>query len=403
MVFFMGSIPSRRIPLGNTFFNIRVLGWGLKSSQCLLYSQLSKSTRWHGETMNSKILSVLLLLIVAIGFSGVASAATSQVLVKEAWDELITPEQIIHHDAETHTEEQVVSDPYDIWHNDIYQWIPAVYDIIHHEAVYETVTVVDVPEHFEQVLVSEEYNETVVDVPAHFDEVEANHFGTYLNPSHTQIKNVPHNDRTNYDANKFPIGTVKYGFVVVDDSGCGNNKMWEAVFNKVFVPEVSHVVNHPAVYEDVFVPAVTHEEQVLVQEAYDEQVLVSEEYYGIVAHRDIATVDGWPNDMTGYNEVIRQITEEFPNWSMIAHNIEDVPAVTETIVVVDKEAYDEVIPAVYLHHPAEYKTVEVADPVTPVAPDEVPMQETGGKAVGITAILLVLLVGAGLIAASRRK
>lgn len=323
--------------------------------------------------MNSRILSVLLLLIVAIGFSGVASAATMQKLVSEeipAWDELITPAQdawneIISEAIAAYDEEVSYRDLYIVqgpnelqdWSDFIYShegaiggwgrwtYFPEVSHIEQEIDVPEHIeTVVDVPEHYESQLVSEAYDEEV--------SVEANHYGAYLNPSATQIKGTP--DHHNYNANKYPLGTVKYGFKVVDDTGCGNNKMWTPVFTV-------KVIHHDAVYEDVLIPA-----------TYKDIVVPA-------TYKDVKVVD--------------EVAHYLVRGAYTIHH----PAVDA--VIVEHPAVD----AVYVHHPAipaVFETIEVPEPPVKEVPkvDEpvsIDIPVTGGDLTGLYLALLLVLSGMG--------
>ena len=338
--------------------------------------------------MNSKIVSVLLLLIVAIGFSGAASAATMQKLVTPevpAWDEqvLVSPAYNETIPAVTHTEQRLVSEAgYQfLGHEEVVtpiggysqmiQYLSNLYpgwNWIHHPsteypAVYEEVVVVDVPE---QIIHHDAVYETVivVDQEAYDEEVsvEADHNGYTLNAA-KQVQQK--HGKQPINAQFYSIGTVKNGYKVVDDVGCGVNHIWVPVFN-------TEIVHHDAI---------THEEQVLVSEAYDEvipavthveQRLVSEAY--MVWHADVY------------------------DW---------VDAVYEEVVVVDVPEQVIEHPAVYetVHHPAipaVYETVEIPDvKKTEVLPG-IPMEPTGASAAGIAFAALALLIGGGILV-SRRK
>lgn len=362
--------------------------------------------------MKQKIVSILLLLVVVIGFSGVASAASHQVLVKEAWDEKIIDEPAWNETIPeipaipeiTHIEQQLVSGAAWLWHCDIYDWVDAVYEgvvvvdtpeqVINHPAVYETVTVVDEAAYEEEVLVT----------PAHTELNEQKYFNTW-------------NAAQNYANARIQSGHADSAEVYWTWTGCQY---------KVLVNLYKDV---PAVYETVEHPAVTHEEQVLVSEAWDEVIpevnhveyrLVSEGHYQFLGHMDIQTA---PNYNQGYNDMISQCSAAYPGWDLISHPHDDIAAVYENIVIVDVPG----VPAVpgyviehpevshILHHEAVYATVEdpvipikpvVDDPVTPVADEpvseEIPMQPTGGAAAGIVGAALAIL-GGFIIAAYRRR
>lgn len=362
--------------------------------------------------MKSKILSILLLLVVVSAFSGVASAASHQVLVKEAWDEKIIDEAAWNETIPeipaipeiTHIEQQLVSGAAWLWHCDIYDWVDAVYEgvvvvdtpeqIINHPAVYETVTVVD----------EAAWNESVLVTPASDKFVGEKVFSNK-------------NGAEGYGQAKINSGEATSYTVT---------KTWECYHYIYVVKLFKHV---DAVYQVVEHPAVTHEEQVLVSEAWDEVIpevnhveyrLVSEGHYQFLGHMDIQTA---PNYNQGYNDMISQCSAAYPGWDLISHPHDDIAAVYENIVIVDVPG----VPAVpgyviehpevshILHHEAVYATVEdpvipikpvVDDPVTPVADEpvseEIPMQPIGGAAAGIVGAALAIL-GGFIIAAYRRR
>lgn len=168
--------------------------------------------------MNVKTISVLLVTaLVVLGFSGVASAATQQVLVTPAYNEqvLVTPA-----------------------YNE---------------------TVIDEPAYNKTVVDKDAWNETVVDVPGHYETktVEADHNGWTLNAA-KQVQQKQGKQPIN--AQKYKIGEVVNGYKVVDDVGHGVNKIWEAVFTteKVWVETTYKQIEHPAETHIEEVPAKTH-------------------------------------------------------------------------------------------------------------------------------------------------
>jgi hypothetical protein len=384
-------------------------------------------TLWRGgiKKMKEKILSILLLLVVVTAFSGVASATSHQVLVtpaydeqklvSDAWNETIPGTPAIP--AITH--EQLVSDAYWIWHCDIYDYIEAVYEmvvvvdvpeqIINHPAVYETIVVVDQEAYDEEVLVSEAYDK-------------------YVGQKEFNNRN----------------GAEGYGQAKINSGDATSytiTKVWDCYHYVYVVKLYKHV---DAVYEIVHHEAITHEEEVLVSEAYDEiipavtheeQRLVSEAEWLFLGHMEVQT------GQEGYGDMIAQCGAAFPGWNMISHPHDEVAAVYETIIdVPEVPAVPEQIiehPAVYetIHHEAVYMTVEdpvvpivvpeVPEPVAvepvavepvavepvavepvavePVAPDTIPMQPTGGAVVPLVGGLLAILGGLGIAFAIRRR
>lgn len=346
--------------------------------------------------MKQNILAILLVAVIALAFSGAASAATQQVLVKEAWDEQVLV-------SEAYDEEVIVEPEYNetVFNhylvNGEYTKVihhPAVYETVHHDAVYETVTVVDEEAYDEEVLVTPGYNESV----------EADHNGAWLNPSAETVFYWDGWKLKNKAANKYSVGYQFMGYeVAMRHNNCGNDKIWEAIFN---------IIQHPPVFETVHHDAVTHEEQVLVSEAWDEEVLVANAYdsYVQVPYSNNGPYFGVFPDWTDINTWAQWIAAQpdstgagwgswTPFYKLINH-----PAVTELI------HYDAVYETV--HHAAEYITVEVIDPVVkpvaafvapPAEPKTVDMEETGTDFTLLYVALGALLAGLGLAALRRRK
>jgi len=377
--------------------------------------------------MKKQALSILLLLLVVVAFGGIASAATQKVLVSEAYDEtvLVSP---AYDEEVLVTPEQPAIPGYTV--EDIPAYLEQVFDhylvngeyYIPHEAIYETIVVVDVPEQtihhdavYETVVDVPEHNITIIDVPAvpaHDEQVEANHNGWTLN-SNGQVQQKKHNVPLN--ANYFYEGTIKNGYKVVDDHGCGSNHVWVPVFETIHVPEVPAVTHEevvPATFKEVLVaeaydeiiPAVTHEEQVVVQDAYTEAVPYSGNgpYFGQFGNSEDITA--WSNFIYSHEGATGGWGSWVPYYNSslvpaVTHDVPEVPAVPAVYETIHHEAVYEVI-----HHPAVYKEVEVVDPVAPVDPKDVPLKDipTGGKAVGIALAILGILVVGGYIA-SRRK
>ena len=338
--------------------------------------------------MNRKTLggigATLTIILVILAFSGIASSDSSRQvlvspevpawdeLVSEAWNEsvLVTPAWNEVIPAVTHVEQQLVSDAYWLWNCDIYGWV---------DAVYETVTVVDVPE---QIISHPAVytSETIIDEPAWTEEVPAVY-------EEQVVREVPqgyffNDNHGNYDkyynkAVKFAEQQMKthdyssYDIVYVSDWGC--NGHFVVKFNEEVLVEEAYTIDHPAV---------THEEQVLVSEAYDEvipavtheeQRLVSEGHYEYLGHMDVQTAPNW---YSGYFDMIDQCSAAYPGWNMISHPHQEFAAQYETIVVVDvpeqvieHPAVYEIVehPAVYIHHdliPAVWEVITTGDVVT---------------------------------------
>lgn len=310
--------------------------------------------------MKRQLLAMLVALVVVLAFTGVASAGTQQVLVQDAWDEQVLVSEA--YDEEVTLEEaynETVFDHY-LVDGQYYVHHPAVYETIHHEAVYETIEVVD----------QEAYDEVVVDVPAYNESVEESHYvlsyrgvdyDAYTNAA-DQILKVPYKSGSkikyeNWNAQWFYEGYEAYGFRVVDDVGWGCNHIWQAIFNIIEHPEQSHIVHHDAI---------THEEQVLVQDAYDEQVLVTPEsteavdytgngpYFGVFP--DWNDIDAWADWIYSHPGSTGGWGSWIPYYELVFH-----PAVIEIV------HYD----AVYelIHHAAVYMDIFVPDPTEDVPED----------------------------------
>lgn len=396
--------------------------------------------------MKMKILSVLLLLVVAVGFSGLASAASLQKLVTPAYDEqvLVTPAyNITVVDVPEHNITVVDQEAYDkvvedvpayditvvdqaaywIWHCNIHKMVEAVFTPVEHPAVYETVTVVDVEAYDETIVDQEAYDEIVTDVaaydekvlvkPAHDERVEQKWFSNW-------------NGAVGWGQAKVNSGVGDY-YEVHWASHCGHYDVlvdvWKHVpaeYKIIHHDAVTHVVHHDEVSHVVHHDAVTHEEQQLVSEAWIEQVLVTP------AHDEVTNMDV-QTAVDGYSDMIAQCTAAVPGWNWIYHphdevaevsHVETVPAVThvETVPAVTHEevvpavTHEETIPAVYktVHHDAVYVEVEIPtnNNVVPevnddsdVAPsdDTIPMQKTGSSplaAAGIVGAALLVVLGA---------
>jgi hypothetical protein len=370
------------------------------------------------KKMNVKsILSVLLLLVVVFGFSGIASAATQKVLVQEAYDEtvLVSPaydEQVLVSEAwnETVFHHWLVDGIYTILH-------PAVYETVHHEAVYETVIVEDVPAYDEQVLVKEAYDEQVLVtaaydevIPAVFEEqvvreVPQGYFYNFCKDDYKKafdkaVKFAEQQMKT-HDYTSYFIKYVKdwgtKGHFVVFFNGLVEVQPEQTIHHEA----VYETVHHEAVFETVHHEAVTHEEQVLVSEAYDEQVLVSEAYYENVPYFNNGPYFG------GYPDLSWADVEAWADWiySNGPNVVGGSGSWTPYFVVIPHEAVFETVhhEAVFqtIHHEAIYKDVEVPEPVVPtVVPSEgIPMENTGAPLAPL-AVALVAIVG-GLLTSRR--
>lgn len=317
--------------------------------------------------MKSRIISILLLLVVVIGFSGVASAASHQELVKEAYDEqvLVTPEVPAY--DEPVFSHWLVDGEYTVFHPAVLisEEIPA-WDEVISEAI-------------------PAWNELITpEIPAWNESIEADHNGWTLNAA-KQVQQKKHNLPIN--AQFYNLGTIKNGYKVVDDVGCGVNKIWIPVFNIIEHPAV------PAVYEfHPEVPAViVHHDLIpaVYEPAYYEQVPYFDNgpYYGGspetgISGEDVSTWADWiysngPNVTGGWGSWT-------PYYTLIHHDA--IPAVFDII-----------------HHPAEYITVE--DPVEPIVkppvkevpkvdePVSIDIPVTGGSFNFLILALLAVLVG----------
>lgn len=380
--------------------------------------------------MKTKIWSMLLLLIVVVGFSGVASAGTLK-LISEAWDETVlvspavpgtpgspgVPEvlaveyqpEVLAQDAVEAVEAvpetnlnvsgvgpnfEFIDDisrlvaidaawaDWELFSNNIIATVPGwIYvsgGLNEVAPVFKTVTVIDQAAvdawdelikdaYDEQKLVKEAYDETI--------SVEADHNGWTLNAA-KEVQQKAGSQPINVNAVShgkpvFNIGDIKNGYIVADDVGQGVNKIWVSLM----VPKVVH---HPAVYETVHhdavylhhdaVPAVTHEEQQLVTPGY---VFINNHYE---AHTDaIAAVEG--KDAVAYKPEVKAVEHQ-----------DAIPAVPATPAV----------DAVYkvIHHPAVY--VEIADPIKPSTEETIPMEETGAASVPFVVAVVLILSGLGI-------
>jgi hypothetical protein len=347
--------------------------------------------------MKTKAFSIAILLLVVLAFSGVASAATQQVLVSDAYDEevLVSPaydEEVLV--SEAWNEEVLVKDAYRMWHCDIYIWEDAVYE--HHEAVYDWVLIEE--GYYKDVLVSGAWNETVDPV---FEEqvvreVPQGYFNNFCDNAYKKA----------YDkADKFAQQQVNVhgysGYSIEYVKEWGNKGHFVVFFLDEVMVQEGYVIEHPAVYDTVYVDPVY--EYQMIQEAYDE--LVKEEGgYVLVQHAEIETA---PNYNDGYQDMINQCTQLVPNWSMIAHPHTDFPAefkVIEHPAVYETVHHDAVYETV--HHPAVYKDVEVADPVVdePVKEEAktIPMEETGVPLLPLGIAALLVFLGLALVGFRRR-
>jgi hypothetical protein len=355
--------------------------------------------------MNMKALNILLLVIVVLGFSGVASAATQKVLVQEAYDEQVLvseayDEQVLVTPAwnETVFNHWLVNGEYTVHHE-------AVYKTVHHEAVYKTVHHEAVT-HEEQKLVTAAYDEQVLVTAAYDEQVEANHDGYQLYGNGEYMKKTV----TKYYA-KYYQGQTMHGYksVPIGNSDPCQSKDWKwiPVFNTVHHDAVYKTVHHEAVYETIVVEDVAaYDEEVLIAEAYDEQVLVSAAFDEQVPYVNNGPYFGGYPDLD-WNDVMA-----WSNW--IYSNGPNVTggwgSWTPYFTVVFHEAVFETVhhEAVYetVHHEAIYKDVEVPEPVVPTVATEpvkegVPMENTG--AAGTAAAIVAILVLAGLVLVIRRK
>lgn len=313
-----------------------------------------------------KTKALLLVFLVSIAFTGLATAATQQVLVSEAYDEQVLV-------SEAWNESVLVSPAYDLYDSTLAIW-HAPYDELIKEAWSEEVLVSDAYvinhpaiTHFEEQLVSEAWNESVLVSDAWDEQVEAGHDG-YV--AYGQGEYVKKSGGIKYYA-KYMQGQTFHGFLSVpvgnSDPCQSKDWKWTPIFNTVHHDAVYETVEHPAVFETV---------EVVDVEAWDEVVpavyktvehpaeyLHHAEYYEYSYYYDMVfdSVEDW------VDWVWNTIPVAPGNWG--GASIEHVPAVYKIVEH----------PAVYdtIHHPAVYETVEVPDPVMPVPAENV---EEGGVA-----------------------
>lgn len=159
-----------------------------------------------------KILAVLLVLV----FASMSFAVAEKVLVAPAWNETIEHPAVYENKTFNKS-----------WNKTVVI-CPAWNETIEHPAVYENRTV------------NESYNETI-EHPAINKTVEVEHDGWWVkNPSATILTNG--SGRYERNANDYRRGYVFNGFKVVDDTGNGNNKMWESIYEIIEVPSWNETV-----------------------------------------------------------------------------------------------------------------------------------------------------------------
>lgn len=342
------------------------------------------------------IIGILLLVGLLIGGAG----AVTQKLVSPAWDEtiLVTPEVPGYTvPAVTHMEQQLVSDAYWIWHCDIYVWVDAVYEVIHHPAVTHEEQVLVSPAWNESILVSEAWDE-YIDPVVEEQEVRVVEYGYSWKDKVKQ-----YNKAVNFAEHQVDIHG--YSGYFITDHPCQGQGHWRVHFIDEVVVEEGYNIHHDAVYDIIEHPAEYETQIVVDQEAWDEQVLVSYGEYVLAEQANIRTA---PN---GYSDMISQCSQLVPDWRMIYHPHSEYAAVYEEVEVIDVPAYDvPAVPAVYdvIHHPAVYELVddpvepvEPVAPVEPVEPANVPMQDTGVPVLPLI-IGLVVVIG-GVIVQLRRN
>jgi hypothetical protein len=341
--------------------------------------------------MKTKAFSIAILLLVVLAFSGVESAATQQVLVSDAYDEtvlvspaydeevLVTPAQDEYNETVPYENLYILQGPNELqdWQDFIYangiggwgrwEYFPETFHYEQEIDVPEhTETVVDVPEHVESQLVIEAYDETVTDVPAHYESQEADHDGYSLYGNGEYMRTGNHGLKIYA---KLHQGETLHGFVSVpvgNSNPCQSKDWkWVPVTEQVYIPAVTHVEHHDAVYEDVTIPA-TYKD-IIVPATYKDVKVVDEAAHYLVDGKYIV-------------------------------NHPAVPAVYETV------HHDAVYETV--HHPAVYKDVEVADPVVdePVKEEAktIPMEETGVPLLPLGIAALLVFLGLALVGFRRR-
>lgn len=195
--------------------------------------------------MKSRIISILLLLVVVTAFSGVASAASHQELVSEAWDEIILvsaaiPGYIIPAiDEVSHMETVIDEEAYDITVTDVEAWDEII------PAVYEDVTVVD------------------VEAQDAYDEAMTKDFNTGT-AAYNWIRSL---------VNSGKIDSTWDAYTTQHREGCKWVYTVHWTEHHPAIEEVSHIeqilvsesytIHHDAITHIETVPAVTHEEKII--------------------------------------------------------------------------------------------------------------------------------------------
>lgn len=352
-----------------------------------------------------KALPIAMLLIVVLAFSGVASAATQQVLVSEAYDE-----QVLVSEA---YDEQVLVSP--AWNESVFNhWLVNGEYYIYHPAELISEAIPEIPAWDELItpevpawdeLISAEvpaWNETI-DPVIEEQEVRTVEYG-YQDHWWNSDKERQYKKAVKFADQQVAVHDYN-GYYITDHPECGQGH-WTVHFLDDVVVEEGYVIEHkaiPAVYEhhDAIPAVYEHHDAIpgvpaVYSQAYVETVPYENNgpYFGgnPVDGLDWNDVSTWANWIHSHPGATGGWGSWNPFYSLIPHE-----AVYETV------HHDAVYETV--HHPAVYKDVEVADPVVPVvepvAKDKVPMQETG-KAVAVAFAALAILIAGGLIA-SRRK
>lgn len=304
----------------------------------------------------SAILGIIALLIV-LGSLSTGTAENKRWVEEGHWESIIS-ETIVHHDAIPAIVEQ-------IWHPPVVEeqqvlvqeaYEERVFDhylvngeytqAIPHEAVYETIIVVDQEAYDEEVLVKEAWNESV-DPVIEEQEVRTVEYGYSWKDKVKQ-----YNKAVDFAIKQVAVHGYN-GYYITDHPECGQGH-WRVHFLDDVVVEEGYNIEHPAEYETVHHDEVNHEEQVLVQEAYTEYVQVpysgNGPYFGEFGnsadinawanwiHSQPSSVGGWGSWVAYYNVTFHPAVYE-------TVEVEVVPGYFEEVLVSPEvPAWDEIIP-----------------------------------------------------------
>lgn len=297
------------------------------------------------NTMNSRqiiigIVGILLLLIV-LG-SVATGTAEEKRWITEGHFESVVSETVVHHEAIDAVVEQVwhppvteerqvvVQEAYEEKVFDHYLVNGEYTQAIPHEAVYDTIIVVDQEAYDEEVLVTPAWNESV-DPVIEEQVVREVEYGYSWKDKVKQ-----YNKAVKFAEQQVAIHDYN-GYYITDHPECGQGH-WRVHFLDDVVVEEGYVIEHPAVYETVHHDEVNHEEQVLVQEAYTEYVQVpysgNGPYYGEFGNS--ADINAWANFVNSQPGSVGGWGRWVPYYNTTFH-----PAVYETVEVIVEDGYFE--------------------------------------------------------------